>query len=157
MKAVVAANNIGAEDGFPDGTGFNMVNFVNTICARPEVLNKTGLDFGNGVFSEAWDCKCKCESHVSHVSNRRKEVTKRLHGSEKVSKLVQSVLADGPVFHDVDYFKNKCRVIGMAWNKSNLCNQTEARGGSGNNCYGKHGSILVESNGMIKLHDDFFS
>ena len=56
MKAVVAANNIGAEDGFPDGTGFNMVNFVNTICvnticARPEVLNKTGLDFGNGVFS----------------------------------------------------------------------------------------------------------
>lgn len=60
MRAVVAARGgsadvagmalIGAEDGFPDGTAFNMTTFVNTVCRRQEALAMAGLVFLDGVF-----------------------------------------------------------------------------------------------------------
>lgn len=47
----IMANNLGAEESFPDGTGFDMAAFVRTICTRQDVLLKTGLGWSSGLFS----------------------------------------------------------------------------------------------------------
>lgn len=71
VTVTAMANLIGGEEGFPDGTGFNMTTFVNTVCRRPDVLVKAGMKFEGGVFSneavEGVDFLSKREAVISFI------------------------------------------------------------------------------------------